>query len=289
MTPATTRSVLVASCHPDHVVALFHQSIVRLLIADRAPGRFLISDVISAISSPRIASTRNYLVAAFLCHEAKPEWLLMLDADMAFPDDLVVKLLDAADPQERPIVSGLYFGGMPGGKQRAHAYVFSQKETGAPSFDPIEGIGAPGEWGPVGRVHAVGAGCLLMHRDALYHIGKEFKDTGYPWFVEGAGGGAEYGEDISFCLRAGNLGIPIHVHTGVICGHVKMGVVDESTYLAYLGDRAAIGDDGVEAAYQERLRVPTVIHHEVDELPEPKAVDKLILPDSINNGGLQLP
>lgn len=287
MTDPSPRSVLVASCHPDHVVALFHQAMKQIERADR--GRDLICDVISAISSPRIASTRNTLVAAFLCHPDKPEWMLMLDADMTFGPDLIVDLLEAADPVERPIVSGLYFGGQVGGKQRAHAYVLSQSDP--PSFNPIEGIEAPGEWGPVARVHAVGAGCLLMHRDALFKIGQEFKDTGYPWFVEGAGGGAEYGEDIAMCLRCLHLNIPIHVHTGVILGHIKMGVLDEVSYREYLIAREAIGDEGVESAYLERLRVGSFIHHEDDgpvEQPR-KAIDDLILPDSISNGGLHLP
>lgn len=288
MTTSARRSVLVASCHPDHVVALFHQAIVQMLVADRADDRGYIADVISAISSPRIASTRNMLVAAFLCHPANPTWLLMLDADMTFDRDLIPRLLEAADPTERPIVSGLYFGGQVNGKQRAHAYVLSDSE-GPASFNPIEGIHAPGEWGPVVKVHAVGAGCLLMHRDALLTIGQEFRETSFPWFVEGAGGGAEYGEDISFCLRAMHVGVPIHVHTGVVCGHVKMGVLDDSSYRGYLIDREAVGDDGIEAAYTDRLRVAATVHHEIPTPPPRKAVDDLILPDSIANGGLHLP
>lgn len=257
----TTDRVLVGYCHPDHLVALFHQSLVQLLIADR--DRHQIADVISSISSPRIAATRNMLVAAFLCHPDKPEWMLMLDADMTFGPELIGHLLEAADPTERPIVSGLYFGGKVDGKQRAHAYLLSN--TNPPSFNPIEGINGPGEWGPVARVHAVGAGCLLMHRDALYKIGEQHKDTGFPWFVEGAGGGQEYGEDISFCLRAFALDIPIHVHTGVICGHVKYGIVDDGSYLRYLADRETIGDEAVEQNLMDRLRVSGVVKH--DQVP----------------------
>jgi hypothetical protein len=44
-------------------------------------------------------------------------------------------------------------------------------------------------------------------------------------------GFTEFGEDLSFCLRAKALGFPVYVHTGVKTTHDKGGVfLDEDTY-----------------------------------------------------------
>lgn len=244
-----TPSVVLAYCAPENHATLFGICKDRLLLADRDTG--LIVDVIAQISSPRIASTRNTLVDGFLRHPAEPEWLWMVDADVVFPPDVVTRLLDAADPIDRPIVSGVYFGGRHHSEQHAHIYRLSA--TGD-AFDPIEGM--KGGWGAVTPIDAAGAGCLLMHRDALVKIGDAFSHTGYPWFVEGAGkAGAEYGEDIAFCLRARSLGIPMVAHTGVQLGHLKLGVLDHLTHAAYQVEREVLGVDEVRRQALERLHV----------------------------------
>lgn len=245
--------VVIGYCHSEHVAARFHQAITHLLISPHATQ---VIDLISIVSSPRIASTRNQIVNAFLKHPSAPEWLWMLDADMVFTPDTLLALLDVADPTERPIVGGLYFGGRIDGKITPHAYVLSGDGGGLSS---VQGVGAPGQWGPIIRVHGTGAGCLLMHRSVLEAIGAKYRSTGFPWFAETGQGGEEYGEDITFCLRAHALDIPIHVHTGVILGHVKTGIVDEQSYLDYLDRRERIGDEGIDKEFIDRSRVTSLI------------------------------
>jgi GT2 family glycosyltransferase len=73
------------------------------------------------------------------------------------------------------------------------------------------------------RVSATGAAFLLMHRTALERVEATSGDPAAPWFRESAVGApmALMGEDMTFCLRAGMAGIPVHVCTGVQVGHVK--------------------------------------------------------------------
>ena len=57
----------------------------------------------------------------------------------------------------------------------------------------------------------------------------------------------EMGEDISFCARAGRMGIPVYVHTGVRTNHLKSVHVDEQLYagqrlLLALAERDALED-----------------------------------------------
>jgi hypothetical protein len=53
----------------------------------------------------------------------------------------------------------------------------------------------------------------------------------WEWFVYATMGGEPIGEDITFCLRAQELGIPTHVDTSIKCGHEKPVVIDETLYL----------------------------------------------------------
>ena len=246
--------VLVAYSAPEAHSTLFAQSLVSTLLSDRDTR--LIVDVVSCISSPRIAATRNMLVEAFLAHPARPSWLLMLDADMTFSAEQIASLIAIAHPVDRPFVSGLYFGGRIDGKITPHAYLLD----GRGAFNPIEGVTAAGEWGPVIRVHGVGAGCMLLHRAMLEAVGRKHADSGFPWFVESTNGaGEQVGEDLAFCARAHALGYPIHVATGVILGHHKHGIIDERSFCDYLAKRdmhggGVCGDEWVVKDQLSRLR-----------------------------------
>jgi hypothetical protein len=73
------------------------------------------------------------------------------------------------------------------------------------------------------RVSATGTGFLLIHRTVLEKVRDTSKDIAAPWFREMPVGEplSLMGEDMTFCLRAGAAGIPVHVHTGVQVGHMK--------------------------------------------------------------------
>src|SRR5262249_31320898 len=78
------------------------------------------------------------------------------------------------------------------------------------------------------RLSATGTGFLLMHRSALEKVRDTSGDKAAPSFRETAVPGdsmALMGEDLTFCLRAGAAGIPVHVHTGVQVGHMKSSMI----------------------------------------------------------------
>ena len=59
-------------------------------------------------AGPLVALARNNLAARFL-DRGKEDWLWCLDTDIVFAPDTIDRLLAAADPVERPIVSALYY------------------------------------------------------------------------------------------------------------------------------------------------------------------------------------
>jgi GT2 family glycosyltransferase len=207
---------------PEHVVIGYvHGGTVRAefaasLLAILRRGATVVDDVIAVGSGPNISRGRNMVVAGFLEDHDAP-WLFMCDTDMWFPPDAVDRLVQAGDPQDRPVVGGLCFTENPGGDPLPTLYELVQDGDGRPAFARHE------RWPDDGvvRVTATGAACLLIHRDALETAGKSSGCPAAPWFRESVLGGSLIGEDLTFCLRLGAAGIPVHVATGVRAGHMK--------------------------------------------------------------------
>lgn len=237
MNPKRTASVLVAFLHragsttPD-----FHRCLRNLLVRDayRFPGRVV--GVIDRESSANVSIGRCDVVRQFLERDA--DWLLMLDDDMTFADDLLDVLLSAADVVDRPIVGGLCFGFRPV-KGPDGAEIFNAVGGGPKeAFPTIYTLGGDGRMvhhfdyprDAVFRVGSTGAACLLVHRRVFE--ADEWTADGHPlpWFREAVFDGRPMSEDQRFCLTAWSYGFPVHVHSGARTGHVKVTVIDEDWF-----------------------------------------------------------
>lgn len=233
--------VVVSWVRPERVHGLFMENMLNLAYYDRAnhdrmaPGR---GGFVSQQSSANIAQARNKLCLEFLTNHAAP-WLLMLDTDMTFQPNVVEALLEHADPDKAPIVGGLCFSMDNDGKLFPTLYDLTGTEE-CPEFVRYH------EWQPESmmQVFGTGAACLLIHRNALRAI-RDFKhpeipgrigfSQAFPWFQETDFFGRAMGEDITFCLRAGHAGLPVHVNTAVKLGHIKQ---IELNFEMFAGQRA---------------------------------------------------
>jgi GT2 family glycosyltransferase len=208
----------------DHAVigyvrgALVHGEFCESLVSLAMEGRTPLDAVLRYVSGPNISTPRNLVVREFLDSYTAP-WLLMLDTDMVIAGDALDRLIAAADPAERPLLGALCFSQNAAGEPFSTMYEMTRKDSGELAFARL----ATWPENTCVRVSATGAACLLMHRDALEAVEKHAGDLAAPWFRESAVGVplALMGEDMTFCLRAGLAGIPVHVHTGVQAGHVK--------------------------------------------------------------------
>jgi GT2 family glycosyltransferase len=159
------------------------------------------------------------MVARNFLEDHSAPWLFMCDTDMWFEAGLVDRLVKAADPVERPVVGALCYSQNtddPGGEPYPTMYELAERD-GQLVFVRYK------QWreGAVVRVTATGAAALLIHRAALEAVAKHAGDVAAPWFRESPVGRALVGEDLTFCLRLGAAGIPVHVHTGARAGHMK--------------------------------------------------------------------
>jgi GT2 family glycosyltransferase len=194
----------------------FSDSLIMSLLSDDAVGGY-----IKVNPGPLVALGRNLLTSQFLGRDQ--EWLMMVDTDIVFSGNAVSRLLESADPVERPIMSGLYHI-FEKGKKVPAVYANVADDPGGIDLVPYD---APDE-DIVARAFATGAGFLLVHRSVFEKI-KAMSEDQPSWFREIVVDGRDFGEDISFCLRANVAGFPIHVNTGVRVGHIKSAMLGEVT------------------------------------------------------------
>lgn len=230
------QKVVLAFPHGHEVSARFLKWVMTLLAYDAATkGRIMRGgDFIGVSSGANITNARNEIVVAFL-DKTDADWLLFVDTDMVPPGpELVDQLVEAAHPEKRPILGALCFSLNHNGQMlvaRPTIYGLSD-DSKVVRYDDY-----PRD--EVVQVGATGTGCLLIHRTVLEAMRARQFHAAYPWFMESAFGAVPCGEDITFCVRAGSLGFPVHVDTRIKVGHEKPWVVDEPMFLAQKAWRAA--------------------------------------------------
>lgn len=130
-----------------------------------------------------------------------------------------------AEPEPEPArpryVSGLYFARKNPIKPVAYKETgYRETEAGTvPYCDPIDGDYADNV---LMQVAATGLGGCLMDVKLLQEVYDSF---GLPFSPQ-----AGFGEDLSFCRRLEEMGIPMYLDTGVKMGHVAQTVVGEEQY-----------------------------------------------------------
>ena len=207
---------------------MVHTMFLRSILSLQATG-----DVRFALSaSSLVYDARNTLARQAI--EEKYDRVLWLDSDMDFEPDLMQRL--AADLDEgREFVASLYMTR----KAPIKPTIFEKcgyvhDEAGG----AIRNIATSFYDYPkdqVFEIEAAGFGGVMMTVDLLRRVTEKY---GLP-FAPMLG----FGEDMSFCLRARELGAKLYCDSRVKMGHVGMGVISEETYE---GIRKNAGSNTVE-------------------------------------------
>lgn len=219
-------AVTVAYCHDLEVAHSWHRSMVDLFGYDLAHNRRIMRGGFIAMrcGTNQLIESRNKVVAMFLERDA--EWLFWIDTDMGFKPDTVDRLVEAADPVERPIVGGLCFAqrevesdGFGGFRCKATPTVFrwaKDPKTGAEGFAALHNY--PKD--DLVKVAGTGSACILIHRTVLEKINADHPGAWYNR-IHIPSSDLLLSEDLSFCVRAAALDIPVYVHTGIRTTHLK--------------------------------------------------------------------
>ncbi len=215
----TGDQVAVAWVQSARWSASFGQSLLQLALSD---GGKRIKDRwgIVRYSTGGIVEARNDTVRWFFELVDEPDWLLLLDTDIAFPPGLIVDQLDAAN--NIPQVLGalcfveqeMYPDGMGGFNGLLCPTIYDLEESGLyrPRWDY--------EQDTIIECDATGTGCLFIHREVLEAVGT-FPFNPMP----------EVSEDVAFCRRVKERRFPIRVNTSMKCTHHKDIWFGEQHYL----------------------------------------------------------
>lgn len=235
----TPGKVMVGYCFGQTTITpQWQRAYTMVLVRDAATSRRIVGQAAHEASGAHVPSARSSIVAEFLAHPAKPDWLWFIDTDATFADDVLDRLLATADPKERPIVGALAFGVRVAkdakGRERFNKVGAAVLEL-FPTIYLYNDEGTATVYGypkdTVVQCHATGAHCLLIHRSVLADP-RWIDGHPLPYFRTAVANGGEVSEDQFFCMKAGSLGYPIHVDTSIKTGHVKTFVADEDMYQA---------------------------------------------------------
>jgi len=216
-------TVAVGFCHNSDVAAGFATSLFGLLAFENKFHQGRLRQLIPTYSSVNVSSSRNQMIHDFL--DGDCEWLLTIDADMIFKADDLHKLFTSAHRDTHPIVGGLCFG-VDNGMLFPTLYGMIQREDG--SLETIRYLDFPeNELLPV---VGTGAAFLLAHRSVFTRIADQGFSQAFPWYQERELAGELCSEDMTFCIRAGQLGIPVFVNTAVTIDHQKTYVLTADMY-----------------------------------------------------------
>jgi hypothetical protein len=237
-----TADVVIGNVNPGAVSSGFANSLLHTIGFDRHNGGRIAGWNFVGCSA-NVSAGRNALVEWFL--DSPAEWLVQIDSDMMWRPDAIHRLLEVADPVERPVVGGLCFA-----QEADTLIIWPTMFDVTGTEDSVEFVRYD-EWpdGVVMPVGSTGAAFLLTHRSVMEKIRDREFSAAYPWFQEREIGGKRSGEDVTFCLRAAAVGVKVHVHTGVAIGHIKPHVV---TLEGYQAQRQMLAQkEYLEAAYPE--------------------------------------
>lgn len=239
---ADADKVVLAYVVSSDVAYSWHRSMMGLVAYDASgPGRLRDGGGFLAIKygTGGLIEARNQAVQEYLDDYPDAAWLLWVDTDMGFSPDALELLLAAADPAERPIVGALCFAqrddepdGMGGWRVTATPVIYDWVTLGEQSgyavrWDyPID---------TVTRCAATGSACVLIHRSVLAKMREAFSSGAIrpAWYdrLPNPSTRQLFSEDLSFCVRAGALGFPVHVNTAVKTTHYKRQWVAEEDYI----------------------------------------------------------
>jgi len=208
------------------------ETVKSLLVTQTSP--LVESAIVLMPNGPYMDQGRNRAVEQFYINPdlALYDWLLFIDSDVEFtPQDVV-----AVTSTPHAIVGGAYTS-YHNGQQFVVAYNFGPGIHGpntlldltVPELDAMPPTPTP--------IDAIGTGFLAIHRTAINRF-TEFYESPQPWFAELTVApdpsdessshltGIHLGEDLTFCLRANAINIPVHIHPLVRLHHFKtIGIV----------------------------------------------------------------
>ena len=206
------KKILIAIPCMDQVPAPFAQS---LCMIQKGENRCAVAFQMGSL----IYTSRNNLARKAL--EDEYDYVLWLDSDMVFRQDLLRRMLEVMEEKNLDFLTGLYF-------RRVAPFspvLFSKLEifndgNGCEWEEPDD---VPTE---LTEVAGCGFGCVLMKADVIFDVATKYGANMFNPF-------SGLGEDLAFCWRARDCGYKIYCDPQFECGHVGYSVVNRNFYKSF--------------------------------------------------------
>lgn len=195
------------------------QSIMALVEQQRQHPLFDVTfdQFYAQVSGPYLDDERNKCVEWFL-NKTSSTYLLFIDSDIEFNPTDVYHLIELAVTNSLELLGGVYYNAHFLGL-RPVVYNWQEvEEQNQQVLLPIPSAQLTAD--DVMRCDAFGTGFMAIHRDLLIRMGEHFRYP-TPWFAEVSVNNVHMGEDLTFCLRANELGAPPHIAPGIQLVHYK--------------------------------------------------------------------
>lgn len=221
----------IATPQTTEVDAQFHHSLTKTVFYDLVHDQRLFNahdaglNLLYASLGPQVALVRNMFVLQFL-QQSHAEWLLFCDSDMSFAPDTPEQLLLAAQEHELCILGGYCMSAWQlneAGPIKTAPTVFEWDDSiGDQRRLNHEEVQARRSSSPVLKVDATGTGFLLIRRCVFEDIAQQYAHLEvFTWFQDVEANGNPFSEDITFCMRAREVGYDTYVHTDLRIYHRK--------------------------------------------------------------------
>ena len=173
---------------------------------------------VSYTKSSLVYDARNMLASKAL--NGGFDRILWLDSDMVFRPDLLIRLAKDMD-EGREMVSAVYFKRKPPFTPICYKTLEYSEHDNKPAYKLEPYLDYPKD--DVFKSAGCGFGAVMMTTDLIRKVAERF---GYP-FSPMMG----IGEDLTFCWRVNQLGVPIWCDSRIKVGHSGVMTVTEETYL----------------------------------------------------------
>lgn len=178
------------------------------------------------VSGNQIARQRQNLIDMW--YEANTsDWFLWLDSDVVLTTDILTKLWNGRDAEERPLLTGIYMVTRMGEQSMMQPlpdiFIDTDDHWKLQFVHPL-----PKD--QVIKIDSAGFGLLMMHRSVVTKL----KEQWSIFFYEEMGSEEQFlGEDIHFFRKCKQAGIPLYADTSCVAMHMKRFPYDEQYYQFY--------------------------------------------------------
>lgn len=225
--PNKPKAIVLISC-PNNTGMRNEYSVNAMIHLAWVCGAYGVQIIAGTYDECPISIARNMACEEML-KNPKITHLFFVDSDCVPDPDTILKFLS----YDLPVVSGWYLSrqgsGLPvvfkleniaTGEYSVKRYI--EKRELFPkwrNYKLDELLTLPKEKNGLTKVDGVGAGCLLIKREALSHLDQ-------PYFYEDNTKKHGFGEDLFFCLNCKLHDIPVYVDLNKFCKHWTFGLID---------------------------------------------------------------